>query len=412
MNTFTWIFLGFLVLSVGLRLWLAQRQIRHVAAHRGHVPDAFRDNISAEAHRKAADYTVAKVQLGYWDLMLSTLLLLAWTLGGAFDWIDGLWAGAGWTPVWTGTAVLVSIVLINGIIELPLSVYSTFGVEQRFGFNRTTPGTYIGDLFKGLAVGLALGVPLVAAALWFMHATGNWWWLWVWALWMGVSLLLTWAYPTLIAPLFNRFSPLEDEVLKTRIEALLDRCGFRSKGIFVMDGSKRSAHGNAYFTGIGSSKRIVFFDTLMETLDAAQIEAVLAHELGHFKLKHITKRLLLSAALSLAGLALLGWLANQGWFYAGLGVSRQSPHAALLLFMLAAPAFTFLLTPLAAAYSRKHEFEADAYATRQSDATALVQALVNLYRENASTLTPDPLHSAFYDSHPPAPVRIQRLRSA
>lgn len=408
---FTFLFLGTLLLSTGLQLWLAWRHIRYVSQHRDAVPPAFADDIPLAEHQKAADYTAAKGRLGYLDLALSVVLLLAWTLGGGLGWLDALWQQTGWPPLVIGTAVILSMLLINAAVELPLSAYRTFGLEQRFGFNRSTPALYVMDLLKGLLVALALGVPLLLATLWFMQATGAWWWLWVWALWQGFTLFITWAYPALIAPLFNKFSPLTDEMLKSRIETLLARCGFKSRGVFVMDGSRRSAHGNAYFTGMGNNKRIVFFDTLLDSLTPAQIEAVLAHELGHFRLRHITKRLLVSAAMSLAALALLGWLAGQAWFYTGLGVAYAAPHLALLLFMLAGPSFLFLLTPLSAMYSRKHEFEADAYATEQSDATELAAALVRLYRDNANTLTPDPIHSAFYDSHPPAPVRIARLQT-
>lgn len=410
-NHFTWIFLSFLALSLGLRLWLARRQARHVARHREQVPPAFANVITPDEHRKAADYTIARVKLGMAELVLGTLVLLGWTLGGGLQLLDEAWRAGGWPPMAVGTAVILSVFLIGAAIELPLSAYATFVLEERFGFNRTTPATFIADLFKGLVLLLLLGTPLAAAALWFMHHTGAWWWLWVWALWLGFTLLLTWAWPTLIAPWFNRFSPLEDPSLRARIEALLERCGFRSSGVFIMDGSKRSAHGNAYFTGVGNSKRIVFFDTLLDSLQPAEIEAVLAHELGHFRLRHIRNRLLASALASLGVLALLGWLSGQAWFYTGLGVDRPAPHLALLLFLLAGPAFGFFLTPLAALWSRRHEFEADEYAVRQSDGAALIRALVTLYRDNASTLTPDPVHSAFYDSHPPAPVRIQRLKA-
>lgn len=411
LHLFTLLFIAALLLSTGLQIWLAWRQIRHVTRQRNTVPPAFAADIPLAEHQKAADYTVAKGRLGYLDLALSVVLLLLWTLGGGLAWLDALWQQAGWPPLVAGTAVILSVLLINATLELPLSVYRTFGLEQRFGFNRNTPALFVMDLLKGLLVALALGIPLLLATLWFMQATGVWWWLWVWALWQGFTLFLTWAYPALIAPLFNKFSPLADDNLKSRIEILLARCGFKSRGVFVMDGSRRSAHGNAYFTGMGNNKRIVFFDTLLDSLTPAQIEAVLAHELGHFRLRHITKRLLVSAALSLAALALLGWLAGQQWFYTGLGVVHAASHLALLLFMLAGPSFLFLLTPLSAKYSRRHEFEADAYAMQQSDAAALAAALVRLYRDNASTLTPDPVHSAFYDSHPPAPVRIARLQT-
>jgi len=295
------------------------------------------------------------------------------------------------------------------LLDLPFSLYHTFVVEERFGFNRSTLGVFFGDLLKQGALLLVIGGPLIALALWIMEASGGLWWLYVWAVWMAFSLIMFWAYPAVIAPLFNKFSPLDNEALKQRIQALMDKCGFRSKGIFVMDGSKRSGHGNAYFTGVGSNKRIVFFDTLLESLKPEEIEAVLAHELGHFKLKHIQKRLLSTFALSLVALALLGWLAGQDWFYHGLGISQASPWMALMLFMMVLPVFTFFIQPLMSLLSRKHEFEADAYAVQQSNGTDLIHALVKMYRENASTLTPDPLYSAFHDSHPPAPVRIAHI---
>ncbi|HLU62556.1 MAG TPA: M48 family metallopeptidase [Gammaproteobacteria bacterium] len=410
MHPFTWLFLAFLALGLALRGWLNLRQVRHVRAHRDAVPEPFDEAIPLEQHRKAADYTVAKARIGRWDMLLGAVVLLGFTLGGGIDAIDALWQKSGWHPYLIGAGVIISIMLISSLIELPLSIYSTFGVEQRFGFNRTTPGLFIADLFKGLLLSLLLGVPLLLATLWFMDATGKFWWLWVWALWTGFSLFLTWAYPAFIAPLFNRFSPLADEALRERIERLLARCGFESSGVFVMDGSRRSAHGNAYFTGMGRSKRIVFFDTLLEDLSHEEIEAVLAHELGHFKLRHITRRLVISATVSLLALALLGWLVDQPWFYAALGISNPAHHNALLIFLLVLPVFTWPFTPLSAMYSRKHEFEADAFATEHADARALETALVSLYRENASTLTPDPLHSAFYDSHPPAATRIRHLR--
>lgn len=410
MHEFTYVFLAFLALGIALRTWLNIRQVRHVRAHRDAVPEAFAGVVSPEEHRKAADYTVAKARLGRWDMVLGAIMLLVFTLGGGIDWLDQAWRQTELNPYLLGSAVILSVLLINMIVELPLSAYSTFVIEERFGFNRSTPGLFVADLVKGLVLMLLLGVPLLLLTLWFMDVTGTYWWLWVWALWMGFSLFITWAYPTFIAPWFNKFSPLEDQALRERIENLLERCGFKSSGVYVMDGSKRSAHGNAYFTGVGRSKRIVFFDTLMKDLDHDQIEAILAHELGHFKRKHIVKRLLISAATSLAALALLGWLIDKTWFYTALGISTPSNHAALLIFMLVLPVFTYPLTPIGSRYSRKHEFEADEFAVENAQAAALESALVNLYRENASTLTPDPLHSAFYDSHPPATIRIRHLR--
>ncbi|HEX7966179.1 MAG TPA: M48 family metallopeptidase [Gammaproteobacteria bacterium] len=411
MNMLTLAFGLALAASLLLRMWLSLRQTRYVLAHRDAVPAPFASDIGLDAHRKAADYTAAKGRLGRIGLVLDTLVVLVWTLGGGLAALDDAWRGLGLGPLHTGVLVVASFVLVNGLIGLPLSLYSTFGLEADFGFNRTTPRTYVMDLLKTLLLGTLLGLPLLYAALALMHGAGASWWLYVWALWFGFSLVLTWAYPKFIAPLFNKFSPLADAGLKARLEELLARCGFTSQGVFVMDGSTRSAHGNAYFTGFGANKRIVFFDTLMATLQPEEIEAVLAHELGHFRLRHVLQRLVLSAVLGLLGLALLGWLARQDGFYTGLGVAAPSSYAALLLFMLLLPPFLLVLEPFASAWSRRHEFEADAYARKQADGAALVRALVKLYRDNASTLTPDPLHSAFYDSHPPALSRIARLQA-
>lgn len=410
MQAFTYVFLAFLALGLAIRFWLNVRQVNHVRAHRDAVPDAFADAVSLEQHRKAADYTVAKAGLGRWDAVLGAIVLLAFTLGGGIDALDQFWRQSGLGAYLLGVAVILSVLVINMLLELPLSIWSTFVIEARFGFNRSTPALFVTDLLKGLLLMLLIGTPLLLATLWFMHASGRFWWLWVWALWTGFSLVMAWAYPTFIAPLFNKFSPLEDVALRERIEKLLDRCGFRSSGIFVMDGSRRSAHGNAYFTGVGRSKRIVFFDTLMKDLDHGQIEAVLAHELGHFARRHVMKRLIVGAATTLAALAILGWLIDKPWFYTSLGISTPSHHAALLIFLLVLPVFTYLLTPLGSLFSRRHEFEADAFAVEHAEARALESALVSLYRENASTLTPDPVHSAFYDSHPPAMIRIRHLR--
>jgi STE24 endopeptidase len=409
MNTFTYLFLLALAASLGVRFWLAARHIAHVRKHRETVPDSFAGRVPLEDHHKAADYTLTNTHVGRIALLYDSLLLLGWTLGGGLEWLDNSWRAAELQPVVTGIAVMFSAVLIMTVLDLPFSLYHTFVVEERFGFNRSTPAVFVTDLLKNALLLVIIGGPLIALALWIMEASGGLWWLYVWAVWTVFSLMMFWAYPAVIAPLFNKFSPLDNEALKQRIQALMDKCGFRSKGIFVMDGSKRSGHGNAYFTGFGSNKRIVFFDTLLESLNPPEIEAVLAHELGHFKLKHIQKRLLTTFALSLAALALLGWLAGQAWFYQGLGVSQASPWMALLLFMLAMPVFTFFLQPLMSLLSRKHEFEADAYAVQQSSGADLIRALVKMYRENASTLTPDPLYSAFHDSHPPAPVRITHI---
>ncbi|HEX2668481.1 MAG TPA: M48 family metallopeptidase [Gammaproteobacteria bacterium] len=411
MNALTLAFVLALAASLLLRMWLSLRQTRYVLAHRDAVPAPFAADIGLAAHRKAADYTAAKGRLARIGLTLDTLVVLVWTLGGGLAALDDAWRGLELGPLHTGVLVVASFVLVNGLIGLPLSLYSTFGLEADFGFNRTTPRTYVMDLLKALLLAVLLGLPLLYAALALMHGAGASWWLYVWALWFGFSLVLTWAYPKFIAPLFNKFSPLADAELKARLEDLLARCGFTSQGVFVMDGSTRSAHGNAYFTGFGANKRIVFFDTLMATLQPEEIEAVLAHELGHFRLRHVLQRLVLSAVLALLGLALLGWLSRQDGFYTGLGVAAPSSYAALLLFMLLLPPFLLVLEPFASAWSRRHEFEADAYARKQADGAALVRALVKLYRDNASTLTPDPLHSAFYDSHPPALSRIARLQA-
>jgi STE24 endopeptidase len=409
MSTFTLLFLAALAISLLLRFWLASRQLAHVRTHRDTVPDSFAGRIPLEDHHKAADYTLTNTRIGMLALAYDSLLLLGWTLGGGLEWLDNQWGSAGLSPVATGTAVMLSAMVIMSLLDLPFSLYHTFVVEQRFGFNRSTPVLFFTDLIKHALLLFIIGGPLIALALWIMQASGALWWLYVWAVWITFTLVMFWAYPAIIAPLFNKFSPLQDEQLRQRIQSLMDKCGFHSKGIFVMDGSKRSGHGNAYFTGFGNNKRIVFFDTLLESLEPAEIEAVLAHELGHFKLKHIQKRLLSTAALSLAALALLGWLAAEDWFYHGLGISQPSAWMALLLFMLAMPVFTFFLQPLMSLLSRKHEFEADAYAVQQSSGADLVHALVKMYRENASTLTPDPLYSAFHDSHPPAPVRIAHI---
>ena len=409
MNTFTYLFLLALAGSVGTRFWLAARHIAHVKKHRDTVPDSFAGRIPLEDHHKAADYTLTNTRIGLIALVYDTLLLLGWTLGGGLEWLDHSWRAMELQPVITGTALILSAMVIMTLLDLPFSLYHTFVVEERFGFNRSTPAVFFADLLKSALLLAVIGGPLIALALWIMETSGGLWWLYVWAVWMAFTLVMFWAYPAVIAPLFNKFSPLDNEALKQRIQTLMDKCGFRSKGIFVMDGSKRSGHGNAYFTGFGNNKRIVFFDTLLDSLEPAEIEAVLAHELGHFKLKHIQKRLLSSFALSLAALALLGWLAGANWFYQGLGISQPSSWMALMLFMLAMPVFTFFLQPLMSLLSRKHEFEADAYAVQQASGTDLIHALVKMYRENASTLTPDPLYSAFHDSHPPAPVRISHI---
>jgi STE24 endopeptidase len=410
MHWFAGLFVLLLVASTLTRSWLNQRQVAAVQRHRADVPEAFRAQIDLASHQKAADYTVASAQVSRWDTLLDAGVVLVLTLGGGLSAIDRLWQAAHLPAVWHGAAVVLSTFLLVSLIGLPLSIWRTFGVEARFGFNRMTVGLFVADLFKGLLLGLLLGGPLLLVILFLMQRAGTLWWLYAWVVWVSFTVLITWAWPTLIAPLFNKFTPLSDEALKQRTEALLQRCGFSSRGVFVMDGSRRSVHGNAYFTGVGRSKRIVFFDTLLERLQIAEVEAVLAHELGHFRLHHVRWRLVLSLAFGLAGLALLGLLAQWPDFYGAFGIDTPSPHAALLLFVFVLPVFTYFTTPLGAWWSRKHEFEADEFAAQFADARQLAEALVKLYRDNATTLTPDRLHSAFYDSHPPALVRISRLQ--
>jgi len=410
-NAFTWVFLAALLAATCVRLWLAQRQIRHVRAHRAQVPQTFAATISLAAHQKAADYTVAKAKLGTVEILISAAALLALTLGGLLERIS-----SGWARVFEvggiahGSALVVTVVVLFSALELPLTVYRTFVVEARYGFNRMTPALFVADLAKQALLGALLGIPLLVLVLWLMAEMGARWWLYVWLAWTGFNLLVLLIYPTFIAPLFNKFTPLADATLAGRIEALLARCGFRSQGLYVMDGSKRSSHGNAYFTGFGASKRIVLFDTLLARLAPPEVEAVLAHELGHYKRHHVWKRVLLLFVLSLALLWLLGELIDQAWFYQGLAVSTRTAATGLLLFVLVMPVFTFLLHPLTSLYSRRHEYEADAYAATHASAAELVKALVKLYQDNAATLTPDPLHSAFYDSHPPAATRVARLQ--
>ncbi|MCC4117160.1 M48 family metallopeptidase [Aromatoleum toluclasticum] len=414
-ETFSSLFLAAAALTLFARLVLMKRQIGHVRAHREAVPPPFAESISLESHRKAADYTVARMQLGTIDAAIGTAYVLALTLGGGLQAIHDLLAGTFATgSLAHGVALLAALGIAGWAIELPFALYRTFGIEKRFGFNRMTPGLYLADLAREAMLAALIGLPVLAAVLWLMGAMGERWWLWVWLFWLAFNLLALFIWPTFIAPLFNKFTPLADEALKARVEALLARCGFRSRGLFVMDGSRRSAHGNAYFTGFGAAKRIVFFDTLLEKLRPEEVEAVLAHELGHFHHRHIWKRLSVISAASLGLLWLLGWLMGQAWFFAGLGVSPASAGTAvaLALYALALPCFTFPAAPLMSYWSRMHEFEADAYAARQTRAADLAQALVKLYRDNASTLTPDPLYSSFFDSHPPAALRVARLRSA
>lgn len=410
---FTIIFLAALVLMVLTKLWLAARQVRHVAQHRNAVPARFADTITLASHQKAADYTIARTRLSMLEVLAGAAVLIGFTMLGGLQWLNQFWLDIFGPGYAYGVALVASVALIGGLVDLPFSLYGQFGIEERFGFNKMTFGLWLLDLAKMTLVACVLGLPLLLAVLWLMDRAGELWWVWTWLVWMAFNLLLLVVFPTFIAPLFNKFEPLTDESLRQRIEALMKRCGFASKGLFVMDGSKRSAHGNAYFTGFGAAKRIVFFDTLLSRLSGDEIEAVLAHELGHFKRRHVTKRIVVTFALSLVFLALLGWLSTRAWFYTGLGVVPNlgvSNHAlALVLFFLTLPVFTFLLGPLSSLTSRRHEFEADAFAADQTDAGHLVSALVKLYKDNASTLTPDPLYSAFYYSHPPAAQRIDRL---
>lgn len=415
-GVFTVSFLAFLAIGLGFALWLAWRHVSHIRAHQGAVPSEFADAVSLGAHQKAADYSVAKQKLGMAEAGVETLLLLALTLGGGifaiFQWVQGWFSH----PYAVGIALFAGLTVVSGIVSLPFGLYRTFVIEEQFGFNKLTWKLYVTDAIKGVLLSAVIGIPLLLAVFWLMEKMGALWWLYVWLFWLAFSLAMLAIYPNFIAPLFNKFQPLADDSLKARIEALLAKCGFASKGLFIMDGSKRSSHGNAYFTGFGKTKRIVFFDTLIERLSGPEIEAVLAHELGHFKRKHIVKRIVSQFALTLLVLALMGWIIDKPWFYEGLGfpTGGTQPHVAvsLLLFFMVLPVFTFWFTPVGSLVSRKHEFEADAYAAEQTEARDLISALVKLYRDNASTLTPDPMHSAVYDSHPPAAIRIQHLQGA
>jgi STE24 endopeptidase len=407
------LFAAALIGGTALKLWLAQRQQRHVLAHRDAVPAPFRGSITLEAHQKAADYTVARLRFGLWTTLFSAVIVLVWTLEGGLQLLNGWVSSTFGTALGGQLALLVAFALIGALLDLPWEVARTFGLEARFGFNRQTPRSFVLDLLKNAMVSAVILLPLALLVLWIMQVAGSWWWLWAWAGLTAFSLLMMVAYPLVIAPLFNKFQPLPDGEVKTRAQALMQRCDFALSGLFVMDGSRRSAHANAYFTGMGAARRVVLFDTLLAQLSPAQIEGVLAHEVGHYKRHHILKRMVVMFGVSLAGFALLGWLSNQVWFYVGLGVMPNlfAPnHAlALILFSLVLPVFGVFFSPLAAATSRKHEFEADAYAAQHSDAHALGEALVTLYRDNASTLTPDPLYVRFYYSHPPALQRLQRL---
>ena len=412
-NALTWTFLAALVAVTATRIWLAQRQIRHVRAHRERVPQTFAEAIPLTAHQKAADYTVAKARIGIVDFLVEVIVVLVLTLGGGIEALASMWAAL-FEPgsLGHGTALILSVVAIPFIVGLPLSIYRIFVVEQRFGFNRMTMRLFVSDLVKQTLLALALGVPVLLAILWLMGRMGTYWWIYVWLVWTAFATILMMVFPAFILPLFNKFTPLRDGELAARVAALLERCGFKSHGLFVMDGSKRSSHGNAFFAGFGATKRIVLFDTLVQRLSPSEVEAVLAHELGHYKLHHIVKAVVLNALVSLIGLWVLGQLIDKPWFYAGLGVTTPSVAAALVLFLLVVPQFTFFLHPVMSLYSRKREFEADTYATEHASPNDLVQALVKLYQDNAATLTPDPVHSAFYDSHPPAAIRIARLKGA
>ncbi len=408
--TLSIIFISLVVLTTLTRIWLGNRHIGFMRNHRNQVPAAFSKDISIEAHQKAADYTSAKTQLVIAESIVQALLLLSFTLGSGLQWIDYIWREI--LPeqeMLRGALVILSALIISGIVDGPFDYYKTFVIDAHFGFNKMTRGMFIVDMIKQSILGILLGAPLLFAALWLMDGAGKYWWFYLWAVWSIFNLLVLAIYPTFIAPIFNKFTPLEDQALKARIEALLAKCGFTSQGLFVMDGSSRSSHGNAYFTGFGKSKRVVFFDTLLERLNADEIEAVLAHELGHFKHKHVIKRIVMMFLMSFIALAVLGWLKDQNWFFIGLGVNDMSSYMALILFLLVSPVFLFVVRPFMANYSRKNEFEADAYAATHASSKHLVEALVKLYRDNASTLTPDPLHSAFYDSHPPASIRIAKL---
>ncbi|MGE0097568.1 MAG: M48 family metallopeptidase [Hydrogenophaga sp.] len=413
--SFTALFCALLLLVLLLRTVLASRQIRYVARYRESVPEAFRTTISMAAHQKAADYTIVKSRFGMLETALDTALLLGWTLLGGLDWLNQTLLATLGPGLVQQLALVAAFVAIGGVVTLPLGWYSTFRIEEHFGFNKMTLSLWFADLAKGSLIGALIGLPIAALVLWLMGAAGSTWWLWAWGVWMAFNLLALVLYPTVIAPMFNKFEPLSDETLKARVNALMQRCGFAAKGLYVMDGSKRSAHANAYFTGFGAAKRVVFFDTLLQQLSPGEIDAVLAHELGHYKRRHILQRIALMFALSLLGFGLLGWVSSQAWFYSGLGVTpaMEAPNdaLALLLFLMVVPLFTFFLSPLMAQLSRQHEFEADAYAMAQTSGADLASALLKLYKDNASTLTPDPLYARFYYSHPPASERLSRLQT-
>ena len=409
-NLFTLLFLTTTFAYVVTMIWLNIRQVKSVQRSFARVPDEFAEKITLKQHQKAANYTRAKLKVNNLEIVFSTLVLLAWTLGGGLEWLDGFWRSVTADTLYIGVGFIISLLLIGTVIDLPFSLYRTFVLEAKFGFNKTTIGTVIGDMAKGFVLMMVIGLPLLYAILYLMGEMGQYWWVTVWLVLTGFSLLMLWLYPAFIAPLFNKFNPLENQTLKAKIDDLLKRTGFKSDGVFVMDGSKRSSHGNAYFTGIGKNKRIVFFDTLLKGMEEQEVEAILAHELGHFHHQHIRKQMVISFMTTLLGLALLGYLITQTWFFHGLGISQMSNHTALVLFSLALPSFSFFITPISSSFSRKYEFEADAFAAKHTNADDLVSSLVKLYRDNASTLTPDRLYSAFHDSHPSASIRINHLR--
>ncbi len=411
-NLFTLVFLIATLSYVVTLLWLNVRQDKAVIKSYEQVPSEFSKKITLKEHQKAAEYTQSKLTVNHFEVMFSTVVLLAWTIGGGMNWLDGIWQGLSDNTLYLGVGFIISLMIIGSLIDLPFSIYRTFVLEQRFGFNKTDSKTFVVDLLKEILLTLVIGLPLIYAVLYLMGEMGEYWWLYVWLVLTSFSLLMFWLYPTYIAPIFNKFKPLDNAKLKVKIDNLLERTGFKSDGVFVMDGSKRSSHGNAYFTGIGKNKRIVFFDTLLKGMDDQEVEAILAHELGHFHHKHIRKHMINLFAITLTGLALLGYLINQPWFFHGLGVNTMSNHTALILFTLTMPVFSFFIAPISNYLSRKHEFEADAFAAKHTNADDLVSSLVKLYRDNAATLTPDKIYSAFHDSHPSASIRIAHLKAS
>ena len=409
MNTFTYVFLAAFTLSYGVQFWLSGRQKKYVLQHREQVPTAFSSRVALDAHQKAADYTITKSKLHDIDSVVGMVFLLLLTLGGGISLVFDFWSTFDLSPLIASLSAVASIFVIMTLVEMPFSLYQTFVVEEKFGFNKNTVPQFLKDQLLSITLTMAIGMPILALILWVMDSIGELWWLYAWGIIISFSLLMSWLFPTVIAPLFNKFTPMEDGALKERIQGLLQRCGFNSQGIFIMDGSRRSGHGNAYFTGLGNNKRIVFFDTLVNSLDEEELEAVLAHELGHFKCKHVIKMLVTSSIMTLISFAILGWLITQNWFFEGLGVTSPSNASALLVFMLVSPVFTTFMQPISAYFQRKFEFEADDFATRHAQGSKMISGLVKLYEENASTLTPDPLYSAFHYSHPPAAIRIAHI---